>query len=165
MENKKRKYWRKLKHRYKLTIFNELTYEEVMHVRLSPLQVLTALCTLAVVLISLTIILIAFTNLREFIPGYPSSEMRRQITLNALRVDSLTREMEKRDNYYRSIHAVLTGGMDTVRAEISPGSFFLSCRGLGALRGAGVLESAGSRVCALGVDGGIRLSGIPEALE
>ena len=120
MENKKRKYWRKLKHRYKLTIFNELTYEEVMHVCLSPLQVLTALCTLAVVLISLTIILIAFTNLREFIPGYPSSEMRRQITLNALRVDSLTREMEKRDNYYRSIHAVLTGGMDTVRAEISP---------------------------------------------
>ena len=117
MDNKKRKYWHKLKHRYKLTIFNELTYAEVMHVRLTPLQVLTALCTLVVVLITLTIILIAFTNLREFIPGYPSSEMRRQITLNALRVDSLTREMEKRENFYQSIRAVLTDSMDTTRAS------------------------------------------------
>ena len=119
MDNKKRKYWHKLKHRYKLTIFNELTYAEVMHVRLTPLQVLTALCTLVVVLITLTIILIAFTNLREFIPGYPSSEMRRQITLNALRVDSLTREMEKRENFYQSIRAVLTDSMDTTRASVA----------------------------------------------
>lgn len=119
MENSKRKYWRKLKHRYKLTIFNELTYEEVMHVRLSPLQVLTALCTLAVVLVALTIVLIAFTNLREFIPGYPSSEMRRQITLNALRVDSLTQEMEKCENFYLSLRSILTDSMDTTRAEAS----------------------------------------------
>ena len=51
-----------------------------MHLRLSPLHVLTALSTLAVVLIILTIMLIAFTNLREFIPGYPSQQLRRQIT-------------------------------------------------------------------------------------
>lgn len=88
MSSKKRKYWNKLRNRYKLTIFNESTYEEVMHLRLSPLHVLTALSTLAVVLIILTIMLIAFTNLREFIPGYPSQQLRRQITQNALRVDS-----------------------------------------------------------------------------
>ena len=79
MKSKKRKYWNKLKNRYKLTIFNESTYEEVMHLRLSPLQVLTALSSLAVVLIILTIMLIAFTNLREFIPGYPDQHQRRQL--------------------------------------------------------------------------------------
>ena len=94
MSSKKRKYWNKLRNRYKLTIFNESTYEEVMHLRLSPLHVLTALSTLAVVLIILTIMLIAFTNLREFIPGYPSQQLRRQITQNALRVDSLLNEVQ-----------------------------------------------------------------------
>ena len=116
MKGIKRRYWHKLKHRYKLTIFNELTYEEVMHVRLSPLQVITALSTLAVVLVILTIILIAFTNLREFIPGYPSSETRRQITLNALRVDSLMNEMDKKDRFFQSLRAILTDNVDTTLA-------------------------------------------------
>ena len=74
MSSKKRKYWNKLRNRYKLTIFNESTYEEVMHLRLSPLHVLTALSTLAVVLIILTIMLIAFTNLREFGVPEPTVE-------------------------------------------------------------------------------------------
>ena len=107
MSSKKRKYWNKLRNRYKLTIFNESTYEEVMHLRLSPLHVLTALSTLAVVLIILTIMLIAFTNLREFIPGYPSQQLRRQITQNALRVDSLLNEVQKKDRFLHSIQTIL----------------------------------------------------------
>lgn len=109
MKSKKRKYWNKLKNRYKLTIFNESTYEEVMHLRLSPLQVLTALSSLAVVLIILTIMLIAFTNLREFIPGYPDQHQRRQLTQNALRIDSLIDEVQKRDRFLHSIQMVLRG--------------------------------------------------------
>lgn len=109
MKSKKRKYWNKLKNRYKLTIFNESTYEEVMHLRLSPLQVLTALSSLAVVLIILTIMLIAFTNLREFIPGYPDQHQRRQLTQNALRIDSLIDEVQKRDRFLYSIQMVLRG--------------------------------------------------------
>ena len=78
-----------------------------MHLRLSPLHVLTALSTLAVVLIILTIMLIAFTNLREFIPGYPSQQLRRQITQNALRVDSLLNEVQKKDRFLHSIQTIL----------------------------------------------------------
>ena len=44
MSSKKRKYWNKLRNRYKLTIFNESTYEEVMHLRLSPLHVSASRC-------------------------------------------------------------------------------------------------------------------------
>lgn len=120
MSKVKQRYWRKLKHRYKLTIFNELTYEEVLHFRLSPLQVLTALSTLAVVLVTLTIILISFTNLREFIPGYPSDETRRLITQNALRIDSLMDEVQKKDNFFRSIQAIITDNMDTTSRNMTP---------------------------------------------
>lgn len=118
---RKKNFWNKLKNRYKLTIFNESTYEEVMHFRLSPLHVFMALSTLAVVLITLTIILIAFTNLREFIPGYPDRAMRRQITLNALRVDSLMVELNKKDQFFQSIRMVMTGedGDTTARVTTS----------------------------------------------
>lgn len=122
MKSKKRKYWNKLKNRYKLTIFNESTYEEVMHLRLSPLQVLTALSSLAVVLIILTIMLIAFTNLREFIPGYPDQHQRRQLTQNALRIDSLIDEVQKRDRFLYSIQMVLRGEeLDTTRLVTANG--------------------------------------------
>lgn len=120
MKSKNRKFWNKLKNRYKLTIFNESTYEEMMHLRLSPLHVLTALSTLVVTLVILTIMLIAFTNLKEFIPGYPSQSMRRQITRNALRVDSLMREMDKKDQFFRSIQMVLENdNLDTTNYATS----------------------------------------------
>ena len=106
---RKRSFWEKLRNKYKLTIFNESTYEEVMHLRLSRLHVLMALSTLAVLLVTTTILLIAFTSLREFIPGYPDAEMRRQIMQNALQVDSLTREVEKQERFFRSFQAIISG--------------------------------------------------------
>ena len=105
----KRSFWKKLKNKYKLSILNETTYEEVMHLRLSRLNVASALSMLSVVLVAMTIILIAFTGLRELIPGYPDRGMRRQITMNALRVDSLAIELEKRDRFFRSVQMVIAG--------------------------------------------------------
>ena len=104
-----RKRWKKLRDRYKLTILNESTYEEVMSMRLTRLRVLTVLSVLIVVLVVLTTILIAFTNLREYIPGYPDGKMRHQMTMNSLRVDSLMMEMEKKDRFFRSIRFIMTG--------------------------------------------------------
>lgn len=101
--------WKKLRDRYKLTILNESTYEEVMHMRLSRLRVFAVLSTVAVVLITLTIMLIAFTSLREFIPGYPDRNLRRQITMNALRLDSLTHELERKDRFFNSIRMIVAG--------------------------------------------------------
>jgi lipoprotein NlpD len=105
----KRRFWKKLKSKYKLSILNETTFEEVMYMRLSRLHVMSALSMLAVVLIALTTVLIAFTGLREFIPGYPDRQMRRQITMNALRVDSLADELAKRDQFFNSIRTVIAG--------------------------------------------------------
>jgi lipoprotein NlpD len=105
----KKKLWRKLKNKYKLSILNETTYEEVMHLRLSRLHVASALSMLSVVLVALTTVLIAFTSLRELIPGYPDRGMRRQITMNALRVDSLAIELGKRDRFFNSIRAIIAG--------------------------------------------------------
>lgn len=108
-KEKTKKFWDRLKYKYKLSIFNETSYEEVFCMRLSQLHVLTALSVLAVVLVFLTTWLIAFTGLREFIPGYPDGKMRHMITENALRLDSLAMELDKRDRFIASFQMVLLG--------------------------------------------------------
>ena len=115
MAKEKVRLWDRLKYKYKLSVINETSYEEVFNFRLSQLHVLTALSVLAVILVVLTILLIAFTGLREFIPGYPDGNM---IAQNALRVDSLENELLKRDRFFKSIRLVLNGG-DTTSLERS----------------------------------------------
>ena len=118
MAKEKVRLWDRLKYKYKLSVINETSYEEVFNLRLSQLHVLTALSVLAVILVVLTILLIAFTDLREFIPGYPDGNMRQMIAQNALRVDSLENELLKRDRFFKSIRLVLNGG-DTTSLERS----------------------------------------------
>ena len=118
MAKEKVRLWDRLKYKYKLSVINETSYEEVFNFRLSQLHVLTALSVLAVILVVLTILLIAFTGLREFIPGYPDGNMRQMIAQNALRVDSLENELLKRDRFFKSIRSVLNGG-DTTSLERS----------------------------------------------
>jgi len=93
----------KWKYRYRFTIFNDYTFEEVWQVRFSKLNIFILLGSLIVLLIALTTVLIAFTNLREFIPGYPDGNMRRNIVLNAYRLDSLENELRMRDQYFENI--------------------------------------------------------------
>lgn len=105
----KAKYINKLKDKYRLSIYNDQTYEEVLVLRLSRLNVITVVGSLAVFLIALVIVLIAFTPIREFIPGYPDGNTRRNIVHNALKVDSMEREVQQWRNYLGNLHAVLRG--------------------------------------------------------
>lgn len=116
MAKEKVRLWDRLKYKYKLSIFNETSYEEVFNFRLSQLHVLMALSVLGVVLVTLTILLVAFTGLREFIPGYPDGNMRQMITANALRVDSLEQELAKRDRFLLSLQVMLSDG-DTTQVQ------------------------------------------------
>lgn len=118
MAKEKAKRWKRLRHKYKLSVINETSYEEVLGFRLSQLHVLMVLSALAVIVVTLTILLVAFTGLREFIPGYPDGNMRQLITSNAIRVDSLENEVLKRDRYMRALQVVLSGGDTTAFQEL-----------------------------------------------
>jgi murein DD-endopeptidase MepM/ murein hydrolase activator NlpD len=60
-------------------------------------------------IIGTTTALIAFTNLREFIPGYPDVTMRRNILVSAIRLDSLEKELALRDKYFENLNAIIAG--------------------------------------------------------
>lgn len=99
----------KLKHKYRLVFFNDNTFEEVWHLRLSLFNVLSLTGTVSIFMTSLVIVLIAFTPLREFIPGYPSKDMRREIILNALKLDSLANSIRIKDQYIENMNAIILG--------------------------------------------------------
>lgn len=106
---KKSSLLKKLSSKYKLAIFNEQTYEEVIVLRLSRLNVFTLVGAFGIVLIVLVTLLISFTSLREFIPGYPSPNERLLIVRNAQRLDSLDMEIRQRDRFINNFQAVLKG--------------------------------------------------------
>ncbi|GAF02856.1 hypothetical protein [Saccharicrinis fermentans] len=114
----KKSFFHKLRNKYRLAIFNEQTYEEVWQMRLSRLNVFTVVGSSAIILVLLIILLIAYTGLREYIPGYPDGDQRRMLVRNYNRVDSLVAEIEKRDKFFESIKAVVQGEVPPSEEEM-----------------------------------------------
>lgn len=104
-----KKLTRKLLHKYRLVILNEDTFEERFAIKLTRLNVFILTSISAIFLIVLTILLIAFTPLREYIPGYSSAKLKKQATVLNYKTDSLVNELELNKRYYASIKKVLTG--------------------------------------------------------
>lgn len=117
MDNEKKrpkKIKRKLLDRYKLVILNELTFEERLSFKLTRLNVFVLVSLSAVFLIVVTFFIIAFTSLREYIPGYSSTALKmKAINLN-YKTDSLQHKIAINELYYNSIKKVLKGDVSPV---------------------------------------------------
>lgn len=108
-DTSKKKYIHRLKNKYRLSIYNDQTFEEVLVMRLSRLNVIAIVGGTAILLVALVTVLIAFTPIREFIPGYPDGNTRRHIVENALKTDSLERELQQWKIYLGNLHTILRG--------------------------------------------------------
>jgi len=116
MDEKRRskKIKQKLLHKYRLVVLNEDTFEERFTFKLNRLNVFVFSIISVIILISLTTIIIAFTPLREYIPGYSSVSLKKKATLLTYKTDSLQRVIAINDQYLASIKKVLTGDVSTV---------------------------------------------------
>jgi len=113
---------RKLLHKYRLVILNENTFEEKISFKLSRLNVFVTGSLCIIGLIGLTILLIAFTPLREYIPGYSSTKLKRQATELTYKTDSLVNTLNYTNRYLENIRKVLKG--DIENNEINRDSLF-----------------------------------------
>src|SRR5574344_1967226 len=120
MPKKKRSkaFWNNIKFKYKLTIINENTLEEVVGLRVSKLNGFSVLLSTVIVIFVITATIITFTPLRNYLPGYMNSEVRQQVVRNALRADSLQLLLDRQNLYMANIKAILTGEIkaDTVHS-------------------------------------------------
>lgn len=95
----------------RLVILNDETFEELFSLRLTLMNVFVVVGVGAIVIIFITTFIIAFTPLREYIPGYPSTELKRNATELALKSDSLEFAIKKNEAYLQSIQKVLNGNL------------------------------------------------------
>lgn len=112
MQNKKehkKKFTKKLLHKYKLVILNEETFEEKLTFKLTRLNVFVVVTSAVILLIAGTTFLIAFTGLREYIPGYSSAALKQRAAALVYKTDSLERVVQQNEQYYSSIKKVLMG--------------------------------------------------------
>jgi hypothetical protein len=96
----------------RLIILNEDTFEETFSLKLTMMNVFVVVSLSAIFIIFVTTFIIAFTPLREFIPGYSSSKLKRDATELALKSDSLTQALEQNEAYIKSLKKVLTGELE-----------------------------------------------------
>lgn len=105
-DNKKKRSWRD---KFRFSVVNDTTFQEVWRIKLTQYNAFLLITALILFIIGATASLLAFTNLREIIPGYPDITMRRNILMSAIRLDSLERELKLRDKYFANLNAIISG--------------------------------------------------------
>lgn len=113
MKNRRKIFWRNFKFKYKLTITNENTLEEVIGLHVSKLNGVSVLLFAVTVIFLIAATIIAFTPLRNYLPGYMNSEVRELVVNNALRVDSLQQLLNRQNLYIMNIQDIFSGKVNT----------------------------------------------------
>ena len=118
---------KKLYTKNRLVVVNENTFEEIFSLRLTLMNVFLVATLGAILIVTVTTFIIAFSPLREFIPGYSSGDLKQNATDLALKSDSLTAVLKKNEAYIESIKKVLMGNLDhaklskdSIRQSLNP---------------------------------------------
>lgn len=115
MERKKKsKLKEKLTFKYRFVVLNEDTFEERFSFKLNRLNAFVFGGIFSVLLITLTILFIVFTPLKEYIQGYSSTELKKEATDLVYKVDSLNQVLSVNDLYIQNIQQVLKGEIKRV---------------------------------------------------
>ncbi len=112
MENQKKKKGKlkqKLTDKYRLVVLNDDTFEERFSLKLSVLNIFVLGGILSFLLILITTFFITFTPVKEYIPGYSSTNLKIKATKLAIQTDSLKRKLDILNIYTKALQPILTG--------------------------------------------------------
>jgi murein DD-endopeptidase MepM/ murein hydrolase activator NlpD len=101
-----------LKNKYRLVILNDETFGETFSFRSSPLGLLILIGAITITMTTLVICIVAFTPLREYIPGYGNIAERKEILELSIKADSLEQTLASRDWYVSNLVNVLSDSLE-----------------------------------------------------
>ena len=99
----------RLRSKFRFSIFNDTSHEELFVFRANGLMMLVSIALAVIFIIGSVTLLISFTPLREFIPGYPNAQTRRAIVQNAIKADSLEHTIRMWDFHLNNIQRIVSG--------------------------------------------------------
>lgn len=98
-----------LKHKHRLIVMDSDTFTEKFTFNLTGINLFTAVGLSIIALIVLTIVLVAFTPLREYIPGYSNEEMEILTYKNTEKIDSLSNVINQQELMLKNIKMIVYG--------------------------------------------------------
>ena len=104
-----KKLLKRLRNKYRLMVINENTFDERLSYRLSPLNVITSISLTVILIASMTILVIIYTPLKEYIPGYPSDQIRKNAYHASNLADSLNVVIGQYRRYNDNVQLILRG--------------------------------------------------------
>ncbi len=107
----------KMRDKYRLVIMNDDTFEEVTSVKLTPLAVYIGISSLIVGTAILVTMLIIWTPLKRYIPGYGDFTRDSEIAALTGKVANMENEIEATRRYNENIRNILTGNMESMTEE------------------------------------------------
>jgi len=110
---------RRIRDKYRLVLLNEETLEERVSFKLSRLNVFVAIGLMSIILVFITTYIIAFTPLKEYIPGYTDVTLQRRIYELQLRSDSVAFAMRTQEKYLDGLKKVLGGTIPNEREMVA----------------------------------------------
>ncbi|MDR1347774.1 MAG: M23 family metallopeptidase [Prevotellaceae bacterium] len=117
MGKRKEKIYKILGKKYHFSVYNDTDYEQVWRARLSGWLVLSIIIPVILIAFFLFFLVIAYTPIRNLIPGYPNSTIRQRIISNAEKLDSLENAVASWEGYFNSIQSFVSGEIDSITNE------------------------------------------------
>ncbi len=111
-----------VKRKHRFVVMDTDTFKEKFSFQLSGINLFVTVGITIIVLILLTTVLIAFTPMREWIPGYTNTRAMEQTYANAKKLDSLQIQVENQEWLVATMQAVLRGETPETVIEPSPDS-------------------------------------------
>lgn len=94
---------------YRFNIVEDESHKTLFGFRANRISLILGICASFLILLCLILILIAYTPIKQLIPGYPSPETRREAVRNAVTIDSLETELNKWTLQLTNIQRIITG--------------------------------------------------------
>ena len=113
---------------YKVVVSSEDTFEEKLSFKASKINAFIIVLLYSIILIAFTISIVFFTQLREMVPGYSSSDLLNRAIYLTKKTDSLEQQIAINNKFYKSIEDVLSGNINEfiARDELSIDSNFIN---------------------------------------
>lgn len=118
---KKKKFWDRIRLKYRISIYNYSTLEEVWSQNITKMTFFSLVGFLAFLIAFVVAVLIIFTPLRELIPGYADPSMRSSVIMHQMKIDSMETAFRQQVQYIDNLKIILNGGAPPARDTVKKG--------------------------------------------
>ena len=99
----------KMQHKHRLVVMDTDTLKETFSWELTGLNIFTFAGITVIVLLILSSLLIAFTPMRNLVPGFIKPELKEEVARNAQTIDSLENIIDQHEQHIAVIQDIING--------------------------------------------------------